>query len=107
MSTPVSQPWFGRRGGYGIALVLLIAACALVFRCQQLERRPFHSDEAVQAVKAGELYDRGQYLYNPHEFHGPSLYYFTLPVLKLSGAKASPMPAMPASAWCPCFSERA
>ncbi len=46
-----------------------------------------HGDEAVQAVKAGALYDSGQYRYNPFEFHGPSLYYATLPVLKLRGAK--------------------
>ena len=51
----------------------------------RLEMRPFHGDEAVQAVKAGELLDGGQYIYNPYEFHGPSLYYFTLPVLKLRG----------------------
>ena len=47
-----------------------------------------HGDEAVQAVKAGELYDTGNYRYNPAEFHGPSLYYFTLPVLRLSGARS-------------------
>ena len=73
---------------YSAALVVLIAAGALVFRLQQLELRPFHVDEGVQAVKAGELYDRGDYQYNPFEFHGPSLYYFTLPVLKLRGAKS-------------------
>ena len=66
----------------------MIAAAALGFRVQRLELRPFHVDEAVQAVKAGELYDGGQYIYNPFEYHGPSLYYFTLPVLKLSGAKS-------------------
>jgi uncharacterized protein (TIGR03663 family) len=71
-----------------VVLVLLIAASALVFRLQQLELRPMHGDEAVQAVKAGELYDSGQYRYNPDEFHGPSLYYFTLPVLRLSGARS-------------------
>lgn len=70
-----------------VALVVLIAAAALGFRLQRLELRPFHVDEAVQAVKAGELYDGGQYIYNPFEYHGPSLYYFTLPVLKLGGAK--------------------
>ena len=72
--------------GYGVVLVLLIAAGALAFRLHRLDLRPFHVDEAVQAVKAGELYDSGQYRYDPLEFHGPSLYYLTLPVLKLSGA---------------------
>jgi len=72
--------------GRSVVLVLLIAAAALGFRLHQLELRPFHVDEAVQAVKAGELYDSGQYVYNPFEFHGPSLYYFTVPILKSSGA---------------------
>jgi len=72
----------------GVVLILLIAAGALVFRLPQLELRPFHVDEGVQAVKAGELYDSGHYQYNPVEFHGPSLYYFTLPVLKLRGARS-------------------
>jgi uncharacterized protein (TIGR03663 family) len=86
------KPWFRQlrplQGLLGVVLVLLIAAGALVFRTQQLELRPFHVDEGVQAVKAGELYDSGRYIYNPFEFHGPSLYYFTLPILKLSGAES-------------------
>ena len=77
-----------RPGCYVVLLVLLIAAGALAFRLQRLELRPFHGDEAVQAVKTGALYDGGQYRYDPHEFHGPSLYYLTLPVLKLSGARS-------------------
>jgi uncharacterized protein (TIGR03663 family) len=85
------KPWFRRlcpwHGALGMVLVLLIAVGALVFRVQHLELRPFHVDEGVQAVKAGELYDSGRYIYNPFEFHGPSLYYFTLPILKLSGAE--------------------
>ena len=44
----------------GVALVLLIAAGALGFRLERLELRPLHGDEAVQAVKAGELLDGGE-----------------------------------------------
>ena len=44
-----------------------------------------HTDEAVHAVKLGTLYDTGAYTYNPHEYHGPTLYYFTLPLLWLAG----------------------
>ena len=76
-----------RQGVCGVLLVVLIAAAALAFRLDRLELRPLHVDEAVQAVKAGELYDSGHYIYNPFEFHGPSLYYLTLPVLRLSGAR--------------------
>lgn len=70
-----------------IAVVWLAALATLVWRSQDLAARPFHGDEAVQAVKAGALFDSGAYHYDPHEFHGPSLYYFTLPILKLSGAE--------------------
>ena len=69
-----------------LLMVLCIALGALAFRMKQLDLRPFHLDEGVQAVKTGELYDSGHYRYDPAEFHGPSLYYLTVPFLKLSGA---------------------
>lgn len=46
-----------------------------------------HTDEAVQADKAGILWTTGEYKYNHEEYHGPSLYYFTMPILWLSGAQ--------------------
>ncbi len=55
-------------------LILCIAAGAL--RWHRLDRRPMHTDEAVQGVKTGHLLETGIYRYNPREFHGPTLYYF-------------------------------
>jgi len=52
----------------------------------RLEARPVHGDEANQAYRTGILYERGQYRYDPHEHHGPTLYYATLPLLKICGA---------------------
>jgi uncharacterized protein (TIGR03663 family) len=46
-----------------------------------------HGDEANQAVKTGVLMDTGVYHYDPHEHHGPTLYYLTLPIAWLSGAR--------------------
>ena len=47
-----------------------------------------HGDEANQAYKAGlKLFEEGVYLYDPGDHHGPSLYYLTLPILALSGAR--------------------
>ncbi len=46
-----------------------------------------HPDEANQAVRTGRLLEEGEYKYDPREFHGPSLYWLTLPSLWLSGAK--------------------
>jgi len=67
-------------------LIVIVAAGAFAFRLPRLDRRPMHTDEAVHAVKLGILYDTGVYTYNPHEYHGPTLYYFSLPFVWLSGA---------------------
>ncbi|MBI2924706.1 MAG: TIGR03663 family protein [Verrucomicrobia bacterium] len=70
------------------ALVVLLAiAGALVLRAPRLATRPLHNDEAVNAVKVSELWQRGHYVYDPDEYHGPTLHYATLPFLWLSGAR--------------------
>jgi len=46
-----------------------------------------HSDEAVHADKFGTLLEGGGYTYDPSEYHGPSLYYLTLPSAWLQGAR--------------------
>jgi len=37
-----------------------------------------HTDEAVQGVKFGDLLENNSYRYDRGEYHGPTLYYFTL-----------------------------
>jgi uncharacterized protein (TIGR03663 family) len=69
------------------AAMLAIMALAAAFRLPQLDRRPMHADEGNQAVKAGRLYEKGEYQYDTTDHHGPSLYWLTLPSLWLSGAK--------------------
>ena len=72
------------------ALALLLAiAGALALRVPQLATRPLHNDEAVNAVKVSELWLHGRYVYDPDEYHGPTLHYATLPFLWLSGAHHS------------------
>ena len=69
-----------------LALTLLVvAAGALALRLPQLDRRPMHNDEAVNAVLLQGLWERGVYQYNPDEYHGPALHYATLPFVWLSG----------------------
>jgi uncharacterized protein (TIGR03663 family) len=68
-------------------LILVVALGALAARVPRLRMRPMHTDEAVHAEKFGDLLERGQYRYNPHEYHGPTLNYFTLIPAWLSGAK--------------------
>src|SRR5947207_14939070 len=70
------------------ALVLLPAlAGALALRVPNLDTRPLHNDEAVNAVKVSELWRQGRYAYDPDEYHGPTLHYATLPFLWLSRAR--------------------
>jgi len=59
---------------------------ALAFRLPKLDLRPMHGDEAVHAYKFNILWQTGLYEYDPNEYHGPTLYYFTFPSVWLSGA---------------------
>ncbi|MDW8310161.1 MAG: TIGR03663 family protein [Verrucomicrobiales bacterium] len=73
-----------------VAAVLLALAGAFALRLPQLDLRPLHNDEAVNALKLAELWQHGRYRYDPDEFHGPSLHYFCRAVLRLA---AAPEPA--------------
>lgn len=68
-----------RLRGWGI--VLLIGVVGLALRLPHLDNRPLHGDEAVHTFKFRELWETGTYRYDPHEFHGPTLYYATWPVM--------------------------
>ena len=70
-----------------VSAVILTAAAAAALRLPQLSLRPMHTDEAVHALKCADLLEKNQYRYDPYEYHGPSLYYFTLPVAWLTGCK--------------------
>ena len=69
-----------------LAAWVIAITLALLVRLPGLERRPMHVDEAVHALKFQELWERGRYVYDPDEYHGPTLYYATLPLAWLSGA---------------------
>jgi uncharacterized protein (TIGR03663 family) len=69
----------------GAALVAVALAAGLAFRVARLDVRPMHHDEANQAVKFGALLERGEYRYDAHDHHGPTLYYLTLPAAWLRG----------------------
>ncbi len=63
-----------------VILLLAIVILAAVFRLVDLSNRPMHCDEAVHAIKFGQLLEDNHYVYDPHEYHGPALNYLTLPV---------------------------
>jgi uncharacterized protein (TIGR03663 family) len=58
--------------------ILAAAIVALALRLPRLAQRPMHGDEAVHAIKFGELLEEGVYTYDPDEYHGPTLNYLTL-----------------------------
>src|SRR5215471_1863948 len=64
--------------------LMLIAALAVALRCTRLNERPMHNDEAVNAVKFGQLWEHGSYKYDPNEHHGPALPFATLAVARLT-----------------------
>jgi len=72
--------------------VIFAAICvvAVALRLPRLAERPMHTDEAVHAVKFGTLLEEGTYRYDPYEYHGPTLNYFTLIPAWISGIKTYP-----------------
>jgi uncharacterized protein (TIGR03663 family) len=72
------------RAGAAACVVLALLA-GLALRLARLDVRPMHHDEANQAVKFGALLERGEYRYDAHDHHGPTLYFLTLPSAWLSG----------------------
>lgn len=91
LATPLQRDgprlgWWPVKAGSAI-LGVVIVATALALRLPNLAQRPMHCDEAVHAIKFDELWRTGRYIYDPREYHGPTLYYLTLPVAWASGAR--------------------
>jgi len=79
--------------GARAVFVLCIGAVAIgaaTLRLPRLSLRPMHGDEANQAVKTARLLETGQYVYDPHDHHGPSIYYLAQPVFWALGAETAP-----------------
>jgi uncharacterized protein (TIGR03663 family) len=66
--------------------ILVVALGALALRTPRLSMRPMHTDEAVHADNFRNLLEGGTYRYDPHEYHGPTLNYFTLIPAHLTSA---------------------
>ena len=67
------------------ALVAIALGAGLAMRLARLDVRPMHHDEANQAVKFGALLEHGEYRYDAHDHHGPTLYFLALPAARLRG----------------------
>ncbi len=65
------------RAYFGWSVVVM--AVALVLRLYRLEMKPLHHDEGVNGFFFTRLFRENIYQYDPANYHGPSLYYLTLP----------------------------
>ena len=66
-------------------VALAVLAVAVFLRCQDLSLRPFHHDEGVNGFFLTRLVREGVYKYDPTNYHGPTLYYLTLPLVAILG----------------------
>ncbi len=85
-SATISRP----AGAAFAAAMAAAVGLALAYRLPELAERPMHTDEAVHAWKFNELWTQGTYHYDPEDYHGPTLYFATLPVMWLSTAVGGP-----------------
>jgi uncharacterized protein (TIGR03663 family) len=69
---------------------LLASGCVLALaafvRLYALGLNPLHHDEGVNGFFLLKLINSGRYEYDPANYHGPTLYYFALPVTRLCRA---------------------
>ena len=63
----------------------LILGLGLWLRLKDISTRPMHGDEANQTYRFEMLFEENKFEYEPIDYHGPTLYYLTLPFVWLSG----------------------
>lgn len=66
-------------------LALAVLGVAAFLRFQDLSLRPFHHDEGVNGFFLTRLVREGAFKYDPSNYHGPTLYYLSLPLVALLG----------------------
>ncbi len=82
---PIAPPELTDRA-WLIACVAVMLVAALL-RLYAPELNPLHHDEGVNGFFLTSLLRQGVYHYDPANYHGPSLYYITLPFVAVFGLK--------------------
>lgn len=85
---PSARAW-----AYASVAVLLAAG---ILRLYALELKPLHHDEGVNGFFLTNLLRQGRYAYDPANYHGPTLYYLTLPFVVLTGLNTFVVRLVPA-----------
>jgi uncharacterized protein (TIGR03663 family) len=78
------------------AAYLLAIIAAIILRLYLLEIKPLHHDEGVNSHFLLNLDRAGRYVYDPTNYHGPTLYYFSWLALKTFGESVFALRAYPA-----------
>lgn len=80
---PIAAYEISDRAWLVASVVLLLVATAL--RAYALDLKPMHHDEGVNGFFLTSLLRQGTYHYDPNNYHGPTLYYLTVPLAALFG----------------------
>jgi uncharacterized protein (TIGR03663 family) len=80
-----------RPDGIWLAGASIVTAIAAFLRFFWLDLKPFHHDEGVNGFFLTNLIRDGVYKYDPANYHGPTLYYISLPFAKLFGLETVPV----------------
>lgn len=67
---------------------IIVALVGVAIRLPQLDARPMHTDEAVNAYVVGQLLAKEPFIYDPKDRHGPALAALALPIVRMQGAKS-------------------
>jgi hypothetical protein len=68
-----------------------ITALGALLRFSFLAIKPFHHDEGVNGFFLTSLVKDGNYRYDPSNYHGPTLYFLTLPWAEIFGLNTIPV----------------
>ena len=74
-----------------LILSALLTVIAAVLRFADLTLKPLHHDEGVNGFFLTNLVRDGAYKYDPANYHGPTLYYLTLPFVEAFGLRTVPI----------------
>ncbi len=89
----LQEPAWLERWFLPIGLGILVLAAAL--RVPELGLNPFHHDEGINGFFETNLLTKGEYRYDPANYHGPALYYLALVPGLLLGLTTEAMRLVP------------
>ena len=89
-----TEPEISEQVWRGASIAVLATAAAL--RLYAFALKPLHHDEGVNAFFLTRLFREGVYNYDPANYHGPTLYYFTLPPVLALGLNTFAIRLVPA-----------